>query len=398
MSVGSDWNIFEVFIASPGELERERKAVEQAIQEWNSSVGHITHTVLLSRRWEQLAPQSHKDAQDYINRAQVERADILIAFFDKKAGRGTIEEIELFISFGKPAMVYFAANRPEVPDVTKVKRHLQSSGLTGEFKDARDLARKVKRDLTTPVEWLQKYARHSWPRLKNAVADIQNHAPHLLARFLTEEMLRRPTHQMEQVRDEARSFMKYAGYNGYRETVHEYLRAEKERQGTRVYAICGEKGLRDDQDALDYFQAFYAFPNLRFKKNQVFRVFVERKTRTLHRHITNSVIAAHKKARRVVPLTVGRSKRRLIDQKFPGLCTALDEGFGLVLFVRRDKTKLAIVHQGVSQDLSFAVFDEHTNVVKHLMALTYELYRTSSEYQANWSLRKEIDSLFNETV
>src|ERR1043165_3227040 len=397
MSVGSDWNIFEVFIASPGDLERERDAVERAIQQWNASIGQPMRTILLSRRWEQLSPQSHTEAQDYINRAQVERADILIAFFDKKAGRGTINEIDLFLSSGKSqtSMIYFTANQPYTPEISKLIERFQSSGFIGSFKDARELGQKVRRDLTSPVERLQKYARHSWPRLKSVVADIQNHAPHLLARFLTEELLRKPTEEMEYVRDEARSFVKYAGYNGYKAKVHRYLKVERDRQGTRVYAICREKGLGDDQEALDYFQRFYDFPNPRFKKNQVFRVFVEQGKGRVHRRITRAVIDAHEKAHQVVPLRVNRKKRKLIDHKFPGLCTALDEGFGLVLFVRRDGSKTAIVHQGVHQGVTFAVFDEHTNLVKHLMALTYELYRTANEYHANRSLREEIDSLFN---
>src|ERR1044072_4036283 len=355
MSVGSDWNIFEVFIASPGDLECERNAVERAIQEWNASVGKTTHTTLLPRRCEQLSPHSDTQAQDYINRAQVERADILIAFFGEKAGSGTVKEIDLFLSSGKSrtAMVYFSENS-HTAQVSKLVKRFQSSGLTDKFKDGRDFAQSEKRDLTSPVECLQKYAQHSWPRLKSAVAEIQNNAPHLLARFLTEELLRKPTEEMERVRDEARCFARYAGYNGYRCRVHQYLEDEKKRQGTMVYAICGEKGLRDDQEALDYFQKFYDFPNPNDKRNQVFRVFVEQGSRQVHRDITLTVIAAHKKAPHVVPLTVCRSKRNLIDQKFPGLCTALDEGFGLVLFVRSDESKIAIVHQGGRQDCTFA--------------------------------------------
>ena len=397
MSVGSDWNIFEVFIASPGGLDEERNAVEQAIQEWNASVGQKKSTILLTRRWEQLSP-SQIHAQNYINRAQVERADILIAFFDQKAGQGTVKEIDLFISSGKSetTLIYFTTKRPHTPEVSELKERFQSRGLTGEFSNAQDLADKVKEHLTSPVAWLRKYAPYIWPRLKNAVADIQNHAPHLLARFLTERLLRDATEEMERVRDEARSFVKDAGIDGYRHKVHQYLRTEKHRQGTRVYAVCSEKGLRDDQDALDYFQEFYDFPDPEFKENQVFRVFVERGTGQLHRRITRKVIADHEKAPQVVPLIVRKSKRRLIDQKFPGLCTALDEGFGLVLFVRSDDSKMAIVHQGVEQAFTFAVFDEHTNVVKHLMTLTYELYRRSRQYHSDRLLQNEIDSLFKQ--
>lgn len=395
MPVGSDWTIFEVFIASPSELERERDAVERAIQEWNSNVGKNMRVVLVSLRWEQLAPQLKTEAQPYINQAQVERADILIAFFWNKAGKGTIKEVDLFLSMGKSrtAMVYFKTTETRAPELNKLVRRLQALGLTGKFKDSRDLTSQVKENLTSHVKDLQDYAQHNWPRLKSAVEEVQKHTPYLLARFLTNELLRTSTDEIESVRDEVRSFVKYRGYRGYRDTVHKHLQDEKLRKGTRVFAICGEKGLRDDQEALEYFQEFYAFPDLRSSKNQVFRVFVERQRGKLHRPITDKVIRAHRRAKRVVPLTVSRKKRRLIDEKFPGLCTALDEGFGLVLFVKRDNSKIAIVHQGVKQDFTFAVFDGHTNVVRHLMALTYDLYRDSNQYYSNKSLRKEIDSL-----
>src|ERR1044072_402302 len=194
MSAGSDWNIFEVFIASPGDLERERNAVELAIQDWNISVGKTMRTVLLCCRWEQLSPELKTEGQRYINRAQVERADILIAFFGKRAGVGTIKEIDLFISMRKSqtAQVYFKTTQSRSPELNKLIHRLQGLGLTGKFKDSHDLALQVENNLTSHVRYLKEYAPHSWPRLKGAVADIQNHAPYLLARFLTDKSLRAP--------------------------------------------------------------------------------------------------------------------------------------------------------------------------------------------------------------
>jgi hypothetical protein len=200
MSAGSDWNIFEVFIASPSDLERERNAVERAIKEWNKDVGRAMHTVLLSCRWEQLPPQLKIEAQPYINRAQVERADILIAFFGNKAGPGTIKELDLFTSLGKSraAMVYFKTAQPRPPELNNLIQRCQALGLTGKFRDSHDLARQVKSNLTPHVKELQEYAGHSWPRLKSAIADIQNHAPYLLFRFLTEQLLRTPRLSVQQ--------------------------------------------------------------------------------------------------------------------------------------------------------------------------------------------------------
>jgi hypothetical protein len=361
-------------------------------------VGKTMRTVLLCCRWEQLSPELKTQAQRYINRAQVERADLLIAFFANRAGAGTIKEIDLFISMRKSqtAMVYFKTTQSRSPELNKLIHRLQALGLTGKFRDSHDLAVQVKDNLTSHVRYLKEYAPHSWPRLKGAVADIQNHAPYLLARFLTDKLLRASVEEIERVRDEARAFVKHAGYRDYRDTVHKHLKDEKLHKGARVFAICGEKGLRDDEETFEYFQKFYDFPDPLCSKNKVYRVFVERQKGPPHLSITDKVIEDHRKNKHVVPLIVSREKRDLVDDKVPGLCTALDEGFGLLLFVKKDNSKIAIIHQGVKEYFTFAVFEGHTNVVRHLMALTYELYRVSDEYKSDRSLRKEIDSVLRE--
>src|SRR2546422_1102337 len=86
MAGALSWDVFEVFIASPSDVEAERAAVVQAILEWNDSEGQTLNAILLPRQWEQLSPRQGIDAQDYINRAQVARADFLVAFFGGKVG------------------------------------------------------------------------------------------------------------------------------------------------------------------------------------------------------------------------------------------------------------------------------------------------------------------------
>lgn len=395
MSDASGWTVLEVFIASPGNVNAERQAVERAIRNWNNSEGKTLSTILLPRRWEQLSPQQGVKAQHYINRAQVARADILVAFFRGKVGKGTVEEIDLFISFGKAkgAMVYFSTGSRQ-PELVKLRERLRKKGLTGEFKDSADLAQRVKRDLTQRVKDFN--TLQNWPRLKQAVAEIYNNAPYLLARFLTEELLKRPTKEIERVSNEARSFKRDTGYSGYRDAVHKRLKQEKKRGGTKVFAVCGEKGLRNDREALDYFKPFYRFPDLRSKKNQVFRVFVERGAGLSHSPITLDTIAAHEAAERVVPLEVTRQKRKMIENKFPsGLFKALDEGFGMVIFVRRNKNKVVVVHQGVKEDFTYAVFKGKTDVGKILIELTGKLYKESTQYESNPALNQEIETFFD---
>lgn len=102
-------------IASPGDTTEERAVVRDQINDWNINNGRRAGVVILPWLYERSSvPSLGGRAQSIINSQAVDRADIVIAFFDSRLGTstgidvsGTAEEIRRAHSNGKPVHVYF---------------------------------------------------------------------------------------------------------------------------------------------------------------------------------------------------------------------------------------------------------------------------------------------------
>ena len=107
--------VYRVMIGSPSDLAEERQAATDAVNEWNVQHADAEDAVLLPVKWETHAlPMSSVRPQSAINDQLVNHCDILIGMFWTKLGTstgvavsGTVEEIDMFVSDGKPAMLYF---------------------------------------------------------------------------------------------------------------------------------------------------------------------------------------------------------------------------------------------------------------------------------------------------
>jgi hypothetical protein len=130
---------YRLLIASPSDLAEERQAATEAVNEWNAQHSVAESVVLLPVRWEtQAMPQSGIRPQEAINRQLVQGCDVLVGMFWTKIGTstgvaesGTIEEIDQFVSAGKPALLYFSS-RPIDPNKIDLKQHRRLRS----FKDA----------------------------------------------------------------------------------------------------------------------------------------------------------------------------------------------------------------------------------------------------------------------
>lgn len=99
-----------VFISSPGDLEKERSYISQFLEGLK-----MPGVVFKPIRWEKDLPNtSLHSPQPLINEVLLNKADILIGIFATKFGTktehadsGTVEEIETFIAKGKPVILYF---------------------------------------------------------------------------------------------------------------------------------------------------------------------------------------------------------------------------------------------------------------------------------------------------
>ncbi len=162
---------YRVLIASPSDLAEERSAAAQAVHDWNSLHSVAEGVVLLPVRWETHAmPTASTRPQEAINRQLVDHGDILIGMFWTRMGTatgvaesGTVEEIDAFVTAGRPALLYFS-NRPVAPDKLDVQQlgRLQAfqaatfqNALTGTFASVDVLRHGLAADLTRQVRELR---------------------------------------------------------------------------------------------------------------------------------------------------------------------------------------------------------------------------------------------------
>jgi hypothetical protein len=177
MSFKSD--TYRVFIASPSDLEEERHAASEAINEWNAQHSAAESVVLLPVKWETHAiPKSGLRPQEAINRQLVQGCDILIGMFWTKIGTstgvaesGTVEEIDQFVAMGKPTLLYFSS-RPIDPNKIDLKQHKKlrnfkkstyAKALTGGFSRIDEFRQTLLRDLLQQVREIKgnKSLRHA---------------------------------------------------------------------------------------------------------------------------------------------------------------------------------------------------------------------------------------------
>jgi hypothetical protein len=156
-------NVYNIMIASPGDVTDERKAAREIILDWNNLHSAKRSIVLLPLLWEYNSSPSLDDrAQAVINKQVLKNADLLIGIFwtrigtpTGKAASGTVEEIEEHIREGKPAMLYFSSKQVSLDNVNleqyeavkKLKKEYQGRGLTDTFDTLQDFKDKFQRHL-----------------------------------------------------------------------------------------------------------------------------------------------------------------------------------------------------------------------------------------------------------
>lgn len=121
--------VFNVMIASPGDVASERSIIREVIHEWNVVHSRARNIVLLSIGWEShSSPDMGRKPQEIINSQVLDKCDLLVGVFWTRIGTptngyasGTVEEIEKHIETGKPAMLYFSS-QPVVLDTVDLNQ------------------------------------------------------------------------------------------------------------------------------------------------------------------------------------------------------------------------------------------------------------------------------------
>jgi hypothetical protein len=174
--------VYRVLIGSPSDLKEERLAASEAINEWNLLHTKSLGVVLLPVMWETHAvPTAAIRPQSAINTQVVDICDLLVGMFWTRLGTrtgvaesGTVEEIERFVSSGRPAMLYFSErkvpkgklNVKEAARLEKFKLATYKKALVGSFDGVADLKHILERDLTRQVGMMQRGKRAQVDRLQ----------------------------------------------------------------------------------------------------------------------------------------------------------------------------------------------------------------------------------------
>lgn len=159
--------VFNVMIASPGDVASERSIIRDVIYEWNAVHSKSRNIVLLPIGWEShSSPEMGASPQEIINNQILDKCDLLIGVFWTRIGTptneyssGTVEEIEKHIESGKPAMLYFSS-QPVVMDTVDLaqtaklkefKESCKSRGLYESYDSHSDFKEKFYRHLQLKV-------------------------------------------------------------------------------------------------------------------------------------------------------------------------------------------------------------------------------------------------------
>ncbi len=159
--------VFDVMIASPSDVATERRVVREVITAWNDSHAFRSSVMLNPIGWDTHASPGIGRPRDLINTPAVEQADLLIAVFwtrlgtpTGKASSDTVEEIELHLSKGKPAMFYFSSRPVELSSIDPdqlaalqgFKTKLMTKSLVETFESPDELRQKLTAQLAHVVE------------------------------------------------------------------------------------------------------------------------------------------------------------------------------------------------------------------------------------------------------
>lgn len=115
--------IIKVFVASPGDIQEERDAVDLVVNDLNSTIGDLLDIHLTTIKWETHAwPDVGADAQEVINK-EIGEFDVFVGMMwkrfgtpTKRANSGTGEEFQraygFFKEYDRPKIMFYFKNKP----------------------------------------------------------------------------------------------------------------------------------------------------------------------------------------------------------------------------------------------------------------------------------------------
>ncbi|NLX15298.1 MAG: DUF4062 domain-containing protein [Phycisphaerales bacterium] len=160
--------VCNVMIASPSDVDEERKIAREVLWGWNYLHSERMHIILMPVGWDTRSfPAMDDRPQAIINKQVLEPCDLLIGIFWTRLGTptgqetsGTVEEIGEFRKKGKPVMLYFSSVpvRPDSIDeiqynkLKEFKEQCRTDGLIDEYAVIAEFKDKLTKHLTRTVD------------------------------------------------------------------------------------------------------------------------------------------------------------------------------------------------------------------------------------------------------
>lgn len=155
--------IYRVFIASPSDVDAERKLLKEVIFDWNASHSMDMGVLLEPVMWEShVYPDLGDGPQNIVNK-QIHDVDVLVGIFWTRIGTktnaansGTVEEIQQIVESNKPALIYFS-NKQTHPDqidfeqyqsVKEFKNYCSKAGIINTYSEHHEFRLKVTQHLS----------------------------------------------------------------------------------------------------------------------------------------------------------------------------------------------------------------------------------------------------------
>ncbi len=189
-----DAKVFNVMIASPGDVESERAIIRDIIYEWNAIHSNSRNIVLLPVGWEShSSPEMGTTPQEIINNQILDKCDLLIGVFWTRIGTktdnyqsGTVEEIEELIKLDKPVMLYFSSqpvaiemiDQEQITELKKFKDSCQKKGLYEEYDNYANFRNSFNRQLQLKLNAHELF-KNDKLKVQQEVIESQINIPHL---------------------------------------------------------------------------------------------------------------------------------------------------------------------------------------------------------------------------
>ena len=160
--------IIPVMIASPSDVETERRIVREVLHDWNDVHSKSRKTAFMPVAWETHAsPGLDGRPQETINKHLLEDCDLLVGVFWTRIGTptgaepsGTVEEIKKHHAAGKPVMLYFSSapippekiDPEQFTEVKKFKAWSKDQGLIEGYGSKGEFRKKLTRQLQLTLQ------------------------------------------------------------------------------------------------------------------------------------------------------------------------------------------------------------------------------------------------------